>query len=113
MKKQMQWKEQKTKRMLHLNLLPNWDLPYYCFHDVDVVDYTNDIYDNEKRLQALTAYLKEKQAASGVKLLWGTANLFSNRSYMNGASTNPDFHVLAHGGCTGESSIGCNYCIGW
>ena len=51
-------------------------LPYYCFHDVDVVDYTNDVADNEKRLQAITAYLKEKQKASGVKLLWGTANFF-------------------------------------
>ena len=71
-------------------------LPYYCFHDVDVVDYTNDVLDNEKRLQSVTAYLKQKQADSGVKLLWGTANLFSNRRYMNGASTNPNFHVLAH-----------------
>lgn len=71
-------------------------LPYYCFHDVDAVDFTNDIHENDRRLQAITAYLKEKQKASGVKLLWGTANLFSNRRYMNGAATNPDFHVLAH-----------------
>jgi xylose isomerase len=69
-------------------------LPYYCFHDVDVVDYTNDVVDNEKRLAAVTAYLKEKQDASGVKLLWGTANSLSNRRYMNGAATNPDFQVL-------------------
>ena len=80
-------------------------LPYYCFHDVDVVDYTNDVLDNEKRLQALTAYLQQKQAASGVKLLWGTANLFSNRRYMNGASTNPDFHVLAHGGAQVKAAL--------
>jgi xylose isomerase len=71
-------------------------LPYYCFHDVDVVDYTNDVNENDSRLQALTVYLKEKQKASGVKLLWGTANVFSNKRYMNGASTNPDFHVLSH-----------------
>ena len=71
-------------------------LPYYCFHDVDAVEYTNDVNENDKRLQAITAYLKEKQNASGVKLLWGTANLFSNKRYMNGASTNPDFHVLSH-----------------
>jgi xylose isomerase len=63
---------------------------------VDVVDYTNDINENDRRLQTLTAYLKQKQDASGVKLLWGTANVFSNRRYMNGASTNPDFHVLTH-----------------
>ena len=80
-------------------------MPFYCFHDVDVVDYTNDVADNEKRLQSVTAYLKEKQAASGVKLLWGTANLFSNRRYMNGAATNPDFHVLAHGGAQVKAAL--------
>ncbi len=80
-------------------------LPYYCFHDVDVVDYTNDIQDNEKRLQAITAYLKQKQHASGVKLLWGTANLFSNKIYMNGATTNPNFHVLAYGGAQVKAAL--------
>lgn len=71
-------------------------LPYYCFHDVDVIDYTNDVNENDKRLNSITLYLKEKQRDTGVKLLWGTANLFSNRRYMNGAATNPDFHVLSH-----------------
>ena len=80
-------------------------LPYYCFHDVDVVDYTNDVADNEKRLQAIAAYLQQKQNASGVKLLWGTANLFSNPRYMNGATTNPDFHVLAHGGAQVKAAL--------
>jgi xylose isomerase len=80
-------------------------LPYYCFHDVDAVDYTNDINENERRLQVITAYLGEKQKASGVKLLWGTANLFSNKRYMNGASTNPDFHVLAHGGAQVKAAL--------
>lgn len=80
-------------------------LPYYCFHDVDVVDYTNDVADNEKRLQALVDYAKEKQSASGVKLLWGTANLFSNRRYMNGAATNPDFHVLTHGAAQVKAAL--------
>ena len=61
------------------------------------MDYTNDVKENDRRLQAITDYLAEKQKVSGVKLLWGTANLFSNRRYMNGAATNPDFHVLAHG----------------
>ena len=80
-------------------------LPYYCFHDVDAVDYTNDVLENERRLQAITAYLKQKQEASGVKLLWGTANLFSHKRYMNGASTNPDFHVLAHGGAQVKAAL--------
>ena len=87
-------------------------LPYYCFHDVDVVDYTNDVADNEKRLQAITAYAKEKQAASGIKLLWGTANLFSNRRYMNGAATNPDFHILAHGGAQVKAALDATIFLG-
>ena len=80
-------------------------LPYYCFHDVDVVDYTNDVKENEKRLQTVTEYLKQKQSETGVKLLWGTANLFSHRRYMNGASTNPDFHVLAHAGAQVKAAL--------
>lgn len=80
-------------------------MPYYCFHDMDVVDFTNDIHENEKRLLAITAYLKEKQQASGIKLLWGTANLFSNKKYMNGAATNPDFHVLTHGAAQVKAAL--------
>ena len=87
-------------------------LPYYCFHDVDAVDYTNDVNENDRRLQAITAYFSEKQKASGVKLLWGTANLFSNRRYMNGASTNPDFHVLAHAGAQVKAALDATIALG-
>jgi len=87
-------------------------LPYYCFHDVDVVDYTNDVNENDKRLQALTAYLKQKQDASGVKLLWGTANVFSNKRYMNGASTNPDFHVLSHAAAQVKGALDATIALG-
>jgi xylose isomerase len=80
-------------------------LPYYCFHDVDVVDFTNNIHENEQRLQAITSYLKQKQDTSGVKLLWGTANVFSNVRYMNGAFTNPDFHVLTHAAAQVKGAI--------
>jgi len=87
-------------------------LPYYCFHDVDVVDYTNDVNENDSRLQALTAYLKEKQKTSGVKLLWGTANVFSNKRYMNGASTNPDFHVLSHAAAQVKGALDATIALG-
>lgn len=87
-------------------------LPYYCFHDVDIVDYTNEVKENDKRIQAVTQYLSEKQKASGVKLLWGTANLFSNRRYMNGAATNPDFHVLAHGGAQVKAALDATIALG-
>ena len=87
-------------------------LPYYCFHDMDAVDLTNDINENDRRLVAITAYLKEKQNASGVKLLWGTANLFSNRKYMNGAATNPDFHVLTHGAAQVKAALDATIALG-
>ncbi len=95
----------KDKMDAAFEFITKMNLPYYCFHDVDVVDYGNDIAENDRRLQALVAYAKEKQAASGVKLLWGTANLFSHKRYMNGASTNPDFHVLTHGAAQVKTAI--------
>lgn len=70
--------------------------PYYCFHDFDLVSEGASVQESDKNLEAIVAYAKEKQAASGVKLLWGTANVFSNPRYMNGAATNPDFHTLTY-----------------
>ena len=102
----------KDKMDAAFEFITKMNLPFYCFHDVDVVDYTNDIAENERRLQALTAYAKQKQDASGVKLLWGTANLFSHRRYMNGASTNPDFHVLAHGGAQVKAALDATIVLG-
>lgn len=87
-------------------------LPYYCFHDVDAVEYTNDVKENEKRLILTTEYLNQKQKETGVKLLWGTANLFSNRRYMNGAATNPDFHVLAHAGAQVKAALDATIALG-
>ena len=95
----------KDKMDAAFEFITKLNMPYYCFHDVDVVDYTNDIIENDRRLQALTAYAKEKQAATGVKLLWATANMFSHRRYMNGAATNPDFHVLAHGAAQVKAAL--------
>lgn len=71
-------------------------LPFYCFHDFDIVDEGSTLKESESRLQKIVEYLKKKQKASGAKLLWGTANLFSNPRYMNGAATNPDFNVVCY-----------------
>ena len=70
-------------------------IEYYCFHDVDLVDEGANVEEYEARLKEVVAYLKEKQAETGIKLLWGTANVFGNKRYMNGAATNPDFDVVA------------------
>ncbi len=80
-------------------------VPFYCFHDVDLVDEGSSILETEKYLHATVAYAKEKQAASGVKLLWGTANLFSHARYMNGGATNPDFQVVSYAATQVKNAI--------
>ncbi len=102
----------KDKMDAAFEFITKMGMEYYCFHDVDVVDYTNDVKENDRRLEALVDYAKQKQAASGVKLLWGTANLFSNKRYMNGASTNPDFHVLTHAGAQVKTAIDATIALG-
>jgi xylose isomerase len=71
-------------------------VPYYCFHDRDLAPEGASVPESERNLHELVALAKAKQETSGVKLLWGTANVFSNPRYMNGAATNPDFTVLTH-----------------
>ena len=70
-------------------------IQYYCFHDVDLCAEADTVEAYEKNLKEIVAYLKQKQAETGIKLLWGTANVFGHKRYMNGASTNPDFDVVA------------------
>jgi len=78
---------------------------FFCFHDVDLIEEGATLAETEKRLQFITDYVAEKQKASGVQLLWGTANCFSNPSYMNGAATNPDFNVVARAGAQIKMAI--------
>ncbi|MCL6296429.1 xylose isomerase [Jejuia spongiicola] len=68
-------------------------IPFYCFHDTDLVG-DGSVFEIEKRLHKILPYAQNKQTEYGIKLLWGTANVFSNPRYMNGAATNPDFNVL-------------------
>ncbi len=70
-------------------------IEYYCFHDVDLVKEADSVEEYEKNFKEIVAYLKQKQAETGIKNLWGTANVFGHKRYMNGASTNPDFDVVA------------------
>lgn len=102
----------KDKMDAAFEFITKMGIHYYCFHDVDVVDYTNDVNENDRRLQALVDYAKQKQAETGVKLLWGTSNLFSNRRYMNGAATNPDFHVLSHAAAQVKAALDATIALG-
>ncbi len=85
--------------------------PFYCFHDTDVAG-DGSVFEIEGRLAQMVEYAKAKQAASGVKLLWGTANVFSNRRYMNGASTNPDFNVVANASVQVKNAIDATIALG-
>ncbi len=80
-------------------------VPFYCFHDTDLIEEGDSIAVYEKRMSIITDYALQKQSESGIKLLWGTANLFSHPRYMNGASTNPDFNVVARAGVQIKSAI--------
>ena len=86
-------------------LFTKLDVPYYCFHDVDMAPEGSSVSESEKNLIHMVSLAKQRQAETGMKLLWGTANVFSNPRYMNGASTNPNFDVLCHAGAQVKSAI--------
>jgi len=88
----------KAKADAAFEFITKMGFDYFCFHDFDLVQEGSTFSESEKRLATIVDYIKEKKDASGVKLLWGTANCFSNPRYMNGAATNPDFKVLARAG---------------
>lgn len=105
--------ERGTEKMdAAFEFITKMNLPFYCFHDVDIVEYNNDVVENEKRLHTMVDYALQKQKESGVKLLWGTANLFSNKRYMNGAATNPDFHVLTHAAAQVKAALDATIALG-
>jgi len=80
-------------------------VPYYCFHDRDIAPAGDTVAESERNLKTLVTLAKERQATTGVKLLWGTANLFSHPRYMNGAATNPDFRVVTHAAAQVKAAI--------
>ncbi len=88
----------KAKADAAFEFITKMGFDYFCFHDFDLIQEGANFVESEKRLSTIVDYIKEKKASSGVKLLWGTANCFSNPRYMNGAATNPDFNVLARAG---------------
>jgi xylose isomerase len=70
-------------------------IEYYCFHDIDLISEGSSIEEYEANLKAIVAYARQRQEETGIRLLWGTANVFGHKRYMNGAATNPDFDVVA------------------
>lgn len=101
----------KEKMDAAFEFITKMGIPHYCWHDTDLVG-DGSVFEIEKRMEKILSYAKEKQTASGVKLLWGTANVFSNPRYMNGASTNPDFNVVANAGTQIKNAIDATIALG-
>ena len=87
-------------------------VPYYCWHDADIRPDTGNAADNLRTLNEITDYMQEKMAQTGVKLLWGTANMFSHRRWMSGASTNPDPEVFAFAAATVKGCLDATHRMG-
>ena len=81
----------KDKMDAGFEIMDKLGIEYFCFHDVDLIDEGATIEEYEERMKDITDYALEKMKGTDVKLLWGTANVFGNKRYMNGAATNPDF----------------------
>ncbi|QEE50861.1 xylose isomerase [Flavobacterium alkalisoli] len=102
----------KDKMDAGFEFMSKLSIPFYCFHDVDMVDEAPTLAEFEERIQIMVEYAKQKQEETGIKLLWGTSNLFTNPRYMNGASTNPNFDVVAHAGAQAKIAIDATIALG-
>jgi xylose isomerase len=95
----------KNKMDAAFEFITKMGIPFYCFHDLDLIEEGSSVTETEKRFHEIISVAKEKQKSSGVKLLWGTANVFSHPRYMNGAATNPDFNVLCYAAAQVKNAI--------
>ena len=106
------YQQAKDKMDAAFEFITKMGVPYYCFHDFDLIDEGPNLDESAKRVDFITDYAMEKQNQSGVKLLWGTANLFSNPRYMNGAATNPDFDIVAYAGAQVKNALDATIKLG-
>ncbi|MFK7810680.1 MAG: xylose isomerase [Saprospiraceae bacterium] len=105
-------RQAKDKMDAAFELITKLGIPYYCFHDYDLIAEGKTIKQSTKRIEKITDYAKQKQKASGVKVLWGTANLFSHPRYMNGAATNPDLKIVAHAAAQVKNALDATIKLG-
>ncbi|MBR5054327.1 MAG: xylose isomerase [Bacteroidales bacterium] len=102
----------KAKADAGFELMQKLGIGYYCFHDIDLVEDCEDIAEYEARMKDITDYLLEKQKETGIKNLWGTANVFGNKRYMNGAATNPQFDIVARAALQIKNAIDATIKLG-
>ena len=102
----------KDKMDAGFEIMDKLGIEYFCFHDVDLIDEGATIEEYEERMKDITDYALEKMKGTDVKLLWGTANVFGNKRYMNGAATNPDFDVVARAAVQIKNAIDATIKLG-
>ena len=103
----------KDKMDAGFEIMEKLGIHYFCFHDVDLVDPSDDIDEYEANMKAITDYALEKmKAADDIRLLWGTANVFGHKRYMNGAATNPNFDVVARAAVQIKNAIDATIKLG-
>ncbi len=102
----------KAKADAGFEIMTKLGIEYFCFHDVDLIEEAPTIAEYEERMKTITDYLQEKMAQTGIKLLWGTANVFGHERYMNGAATNPDFDVVARAAVQIKNAIDATIKLG-
>lgn len=102
----------KDKMDAGFEIMQKLGIKFFCFHDVDLVEEAPTIEEYESRMTAITDYALEKMSQTGIKLLWGTANVFGNKRYMNGAATNPDFDVVARAAVQIKNAIDATIKLG-
>ena len=103
----------KDKMDAGFEIMEKLGIHYFCFHDVDLIDPADDIDEYEANMKAITDYALEKMAAADdICLLWGTANVFSDKRYMNGAATNPNFDVVARAAVQIKNAIDATIKLG-
>ena len=102
----------KQKADAGFEIMQKLGIEYFCFHDTDLIGDLGDIDSYEARMKEITEYLKEKMAETGIKNLWGTANVFGNGRYMNGAATNPDFDVVARAAVQIKNAMDATIALG-
>ena len=102
----------KAKVDAGFEIMQKLGIEYFCFHDIDLIEEGETIEEYEERMQIITDYLKEKMAGTNIKLLWGTANVFGHKRYMNGAATNPEFDVVARAAVQIKNAIDATIKLG-
>ena len=102
----------KQKADAGFEVMEKLGIEYFCFHDTDLIGDLGDINGYEARMKEIVEYLQGKMAATGIKNLWGTANVFGNGRYMNGAATNPDFDVVARAAVQIKNAIDATIALG-